>query len=90
MNCHRKASSFASILAVQENIVLIHQQQGDLQAALQLENEVLQTRIKTLGVEHPKTTKATKMVEMLAHAESTQGSNATIQEPTPPPAQQHT
>ena len=50
---------------MQENIVIVHEKQGNYAMALQLENEVLATRAKVLDSAHPQTAKARRIIAWL-------------------------
>ena len=53
---------------MQEKIALVHEAQGSYMAALQLEKEAIEIRIKKLGPKHPQTVKAQKIGERLQQA----------------------
>ena len=65
---------------MQEEIAILHlQSTGNYRAGLQLEEEVLQARIKALGAEHPQTARAKQIIGTLASAEQARNGNAAIE-----------
>ena len=84
MHCHSQRTSPAPGLPVHENLALLHFQQSDLQAALQLVDEVLQARIKALGAEHCTTVRTKELIKSLserhAQADSAQNNNTANQD----------
>ena len=54
-------------------MALAHEAQGDYAAALQLEREVVEIRIRTLGSKHSKTGKAWTIIDRVQHAKQSRG-----------------
>ena len=55
----------SSIVGVQQTLAMLHAKQRNFAAALQLEKEVLEIRMRSFGAEHPHTAHALMLVDRI-------------------------